>query len=574
MKEHHFFHSFIFLSLLGYLFLGIAHVSILPPWEGFDETAHYSYLQEVADTHTLPRHGQSLMSNNVEQYKHFAPMPYSIVPPFENNSGLTYKSFFEMPYRIQNSSHDFIHNRPADPRHYAPGKEHNWQSQHPPLYYIMLSPIYLASRHFGWAAQLFILRLTSYLFAWVALIIALLGCFGAMNLHTSTENKLLLYWMVLGLCIWPLMIPSWFPEMARLGNDSLCALIMAFIWFFSVRAFYSRLSLKYSIALGVFLGLGCLTKAFFVPVSIGILGFWLVRQWELTGLENYKHFIGRLIIMFTIILFISGWWYLANWLQYGVFTGSDEMIALNDKGGLLEGLKENFSVKAWLRGHAALITTLGWSGTWSLARPPYIYLAPMAIIVIFITISYIFAIRHYKITDVAWIPAWSSAFVLIGFSIHVLTRIALTGEGRGTSGYYLHFLVAPLGAGLGIGFSAAWHKKVFRQVTSIFILYAAAFGVAISWAQLLLFSGIIYKHGANKFYQLPETLPFSLGLPEALIRLKKIVYPNLGLIAWLCGCALLLTAILFAWKIGHQLILEENGLTSNVRFRSATQRSG
>jgi len=314
--------------------------------------------------------------------------------------------------------------------------------------------------------------------------------------------------------------------------------------------------------LGVFLGLGCLTKAFFVPVSIGILGFWFVRQWEIEGLENLKHFIGYLVIMFTIIICISGWWYLANWLQYGVFTGSVEMIALHNKGGLLKCLKENFSVMAWVRGHAAFTTTFGWSGTWSMARPPYIYLAPMAIIVIFIAISYIFAIRRFKITHISWIPAWFSAFVLIGFSIHVLTRIALTGEGIGTPGWYLHFLVVPLGAGLGVGFGAAWHKKVFRQIASIHLLYAVAFSVAISWAQLLLFSGIIYKHGANKFYQLPETMPFLLGLPEALIRLKKIVYPNLGLLAWLFGGALLLTAIIFAWKIGHQLILEENGLTN------------
>jgi hypothetical protein len=44
--------SVMFL-LFGQLFFGIAHIALLPPWEGFDETAHYSSIQQIADTKTL-----------------------------------------------------------------------------------------------------------------------------------------------------------------------------------------------------------------------------------------------------------------------------------------------------------------------------------------------------------------------------------------------------------------------------------------------------------------------------------------------------------------------------------------
>ena len=41
--------------LLASLLIGLAHVAGLPPFEGIDETAHYSYIEQIAKTGTLPR---------------------------------------------------------------------------------------------------------------------------------------------------------------------------------------------------------------------------------------------------------------------------------------------------------------------------------------------------------------------------------------------------------------------------------------------------------------------------------------------------------------------------------------
>src|SRR6516225_9387061 len=66
----------VWYLLAGHFLLGLAHVAMLPPWEGFDETAHYSYLQQLADTRTLPRWGDR-MSKAVEEYAFAAPLPYT-----------------------------------------------------------------------------------------------------------------------------------------------------------------------------------------------------------------------------------------------------------------------------------------------------------------------------------------------------------------------------------------------------------------------------------------------------------------------------------------------------------------
>ena len=82
------------LILAANLLFGASHISMLPPWEGFDEIAHFSSIQQIADTGTIPRQKISAISADVEGYAQFGPMPYSTNPPMEKNRGFTYKSFF------------------------------------------------------------------------------------------------------------------------------------------------------------------------------------------------------------------------------------------------------------------------------------------------------------------------------------------------------------------------------------------------------------------------------------------------------------------------------------------------
>ena len=498
----------------------------------------------------MPRQGTAFISKDVENYSLFAPVPYTIASPVELNGGFTYKTFFESPDELVKRGGEHIHKPPINPRTYTESNGLNWQSQHPPLYYLLLCPIYLTTKHLSWGAQLFILRLTSYLFAWSALIVGYFIYLNRFNSNSCKKYKDIYYWAIFGFGIWPILFPSWIPEMSRMGNDSLCALIMALIWAVSIRACNKGLSPGYAFAIGLLLGMGCLTKSFFVPVTVGVVGFWSIRQWSLEGKQDLISLLFSLLLIILTTALISGWWYFMNWRQYNVALGSDEMIHLKNAGGLLNNLLQNFSLKAWLRGHAAFVATFAWSCTWSYARPQYIYFAPMAFTAIFVSTAYIIALRNFKITGTSWLPAWISLPVLSGFSYHVLLRIALSGEGRGTSGYYLHFLVVPLVVALGIGFAKAWYKKGFRITVFFLLCYSMVFSAAISWAQLLLFSGILFKNGNSKFYQAAESMPSLLGLPEAYNRLKIIAFPNLGISAFFLGTTLIAIGLTFLWKSG------------------------
>lgn len=110
----------------GLLLLELAWIAFLPPWEGFDETAHDSYLQQLTDTRHVPVLGRARLSQDVEAYATAAPMPYAATAPMEQNGGLTYRAFFAAPPGVVARGRATVHAAPARPRAYAPGRELNW----------------------------------------------------------------------------------------------------------------------------------------------------------------------------------------------------------------------------------------------------------------------------------------------------------------------------------------------------------------------------------------------------------------------------------------------------------------
>jgi hypothetical protein len=527
----------------GCLLLGVAHIALLPPWEGFDETAHYSYIQELADTGSVPALETARVSTDVERYARDAPLPYASRPPFESNDGLTYRSFFEAT-RGGRPAAGPAHRRPDGARRYAPGSVANWEAQHPPLYYLVLAPVYRATRHLAWAPHLFSLRLPSYLFAWLAWVLAFHGCLAAMR---PSQDGMAWRWAAIGTAAWPFLLPAWFPGFARIGNDSLAALVTTGVWLVSVHAARRGLETRHAVALGLLLGAGALTKASLVPVAAGTAGFWLFRAWSRRGGAPMAPVLARLALALAFLAAVAGWWYLRNRHPYLVPLAPAEVAAIRDGGGLLGGLERNFTLAEWARGHAALVATVAWSGTWSLARPPHFLLAPLALTVLLAGAGYLWAVRRAPPADLAWLAAWMTLPLLAALGGHVLLRIALSGRAI-TPGYYLHALVAPLGAALGLALARAFSRRAGRALALFLAAYALAFGLAVSWAQVLMFSGHLFKAGADKGYQSGSPARALLVVPEVLARLEWLAYPSVGAAAFVLGAALALAGLASVWK--------------------------
>jgi hypothetical protein len=490
------------LLLTATALIGIAHIAFLPPWEGYDETAHWSYIQELADTGHAPIYGKDDLSADVAAYP--GPMAYGAAPPFDQTGRPTYRS-----YRLAGA-----HALTGGPTHYLGFDTLNWQAQHPPLYYALMVPIYRAAHGLGWINHLLALRLASFTLAFVGLALGVIA--------TVRMIKPAGVWTGPIMAAWPFLFPQFFPEFARLGNDSLCLLWVAVAWTLLLRLLGGQGRWVTAAALGASLGLGLLTKAFFLPIGAGV-AVMLAARWWISGRSPAG--LGQAALAGATALVIGAWWYIGKDLQTGSITGSDEFIQFNHAGGLGR-LVHGFSPQALARGLGVIPGSFAWAGTWSLARlPEYLLIAPVALLALSLW-GYCLSLRKSDLVD--WAPLALTLPFVGGLVYHVV--VGMSGIGAATPGWYLHILAAPLGLAVAKGWT---RPRLLGLLTALTALFTAA-----NWAfQLSLFSGCAAKLGADKHYNLAGA-----GCFIDPHTLSVLAHPLLGFVCLGAGVLLAIVA--------------------------------
>jgi len=498
--------------LLAAIATGVGWLALLPPFEGFDETCHYSYLQQLADTGRVPVPGRSFLSTDVLAYRAVLPTRYDDVPPFEHNGGITYREFFTVPANGEGRPW------PEVARRFVPSGEPNWESQHPPLYYLLLGFVYRLTRGWSWPAHLLSLRLVSYLIAAAGLAL------GAAATHRHAQVLVAAApgggaRPPLGAIslAWPFFVPMFFSEMGRLGNDSLCLLIMGAVWWQLLAVTSREPRRRDSAVLGLLLGLGLLTKALFIPIAAGAALFLaLRRRW------------GALAVTLVVAGIVGAPWYAQAYATAGVATGTLEHRLFVEQGGL-RLLAERFSVVALLRGVAASIATFVWAGTWSLARVPEGWLMPAVALPTIIFAFFVARLRRGESRVVSMLPTILVGCFAAGLLAHVLLRIALSGTGVGTPGWYAHVLAGPLALLWALGLLEASRTAWARRLIATLTAYVIAHFAVMSWLQLALYAGCTAKLGHDKQYGFPGGPGCLLDLATLERHAAVLAYPAVAL---------------------------------------------
>ena len=369
--------QFLWHYLFVLLSMGVVYLSVTPIFEGFDETAHYSSFRESANLDAIPIYGQSYILKDINQYQ--GPTRYrSFSPPYDHSN--SYRNFFERP----EAKDRFVERYRQTPIRISNelSNELNWQAQHPFLYYSVLGPITRLSDSLSLTSQFLLLRLISYCFALGGVLFAFLA-FGNPSVLLHKDPA------VYGFLLYPVILPMFFPEFARLGNDSLC-LLFSGLTAYSLKLILQNLDrrrsiIKPSLALGCALGAGLMTKALFVPITVSVFGFLFLQLWREYRHECQDGSVSRILsgigVVGLVVLVIAGGWYLYKLIVYGDATGSHDVILLNQKGGLVANLFANFSLYPLATGLAGLVVTWSWGGTWSLARlSPWLHLPLLALL--------------------------------------------------------------------------------------------------------------------------------------------------------------------------------------------------
>ncbi|WP_283743912.1 glycosyltransferase family 39 protein [Sideroxydans sp. CL21] len=531
---------FVFVYLLSLLCIGIGYLSILPLFEGFDETAHYSSLRQISDTGTIPLYGTSYLAQEVIDYQ--GPVPYgSGKPPFDH--GMVYSKFFKQPELVEQYQQTYRQHLPSIM--YRPSNELNWQAQHPPLYYLLLVPLIKALDEFSFSTQFFLLRLASFFLALSGVALGLL----AVNQSNEPPER---NPAMIGFLLYPIILPMFFSEFTRIGNDSLCIFFVGLVAYLFSLWLKDERNTKISVAIGIVLGMGLLTKAFFLPITVALAMFLLTRL--LLGKRDEVMRSERIWSLFQIFLpamFIGSGWYLYKLMIFGELTGSSEAIQLAHQGGLIAGLKANFSLYALIRGVTATLVSYSWAGTWSLARLPALLHLPLLALAIWVVFAYFRQLKLHRLTGPAWLPVWIFCFFAFGLIWHVIVGVALNGNGA-TPGWYLHILMPWAAPAIGMGISSIFQHRHARVLLIVLLVYAVLYQIMALWSQLALFTGCATK-GDDKSYVFSGSA-FCIDQTSLLMdRMAVLGYPGLAVIGFSGGVICFLWLLVKLWNARHSI---------------------
>ncbi len=510
------------LYFFSLLFMGLFHISTTPIFEGFDENAHYSYIRQIAYQGKISKRGENLLDQTVVDYQ--GPVSYSSgVPPF--NGGMVYQKFFNRHDLVDSYIVENRQNTP--PISFSPSLIENWQYQHPPLYYALMAPILKLVDTEPLVTQIFALRSLSYVLALVGVALGIMSVMQRKLTGIVTQDAPPL----LGFVIYPILLPMFFPEFARIGNDSLCVLLVGLVAYLLSKLLANGEGIKLSLAVGVTLGLGLLTKAFFIPISAAICMFFLIKFFA-DGYpdERVINKVSVLLWIFLPTIAIGGTWYAYNYLILGDFSGSNVAVELAHKGGGLTNIVSTFSLTIFLRAVATSLVTFVWGGTWSLTHLPHALYIPVVVGIVWIFGAFCYQLRKIPFYDTHWLTFWLVIFFVIGFSWHAIVNMILGGNAN-TPGWYLHILLPFLAPAIGVGVEFLLRKSKSKFLFLGLLTYSLIFYLTAIWSQLALFSGCAIK-GDDKQYEFQSGLLCFDHLPQMIIHLDLLGYPLAGLIGF------------------------------------------
>jgi len=483
------------LLLLAIYLFGIAALAISPPFEGFDEAQYWSAIQQTADTGHLPRYGQARIARDAQDYP--GPLPASAGQPY---AGWTLAPL-------------------GGPTHYAQGATLNYEAQHPPLYFLLMAPLYRLAAGLNWPAHFLILRLASWTLAFAGF------CAGALATQAILRRRGHALPITLLPMAWPLLFPQFFEEFTRITNDTLCLALIGALWWLLAAQLNAATTWRGAV-IGLVLGLGLLTKAFFLPLTLGVTLLLLAAEPR-----------PKTLLAPALALLLGGWWYVHAWLATGNLTGASDFVELRQHGGFLQNLRAHFPTvldlclrapALYLSGLLRMLLGFCWAGSWSFVHPPRPLEAPVIVLALLPCALYTRRVRRWDFIALA--PVFMVAPVLAGLLYHLAMMLAATGQGAGTPGWFVHLFSGPLSLVLALG----WPR--WRLMAPL-VAYTLALDALLAWCQIAFFSGCLPRAGQGAVH------PMAAACFVNFQHLAVLAYPELGVACLALGLAALLLAI-------------------------------
>src|SRR5438067_183667 len=245
---------------LCFVVRGLFYCSIVPLWEGFDEWAHYAVAQHMSVTGDVIVDRNLWVSREINTSLQLAPLARgmtAIIPPAVTRDG-----YRQLPVEERRRREQALREIPADwAKESATGGMPAYEASQPPLYYWILAIMLRPVQHLSLLERVWIARVVTFL----------IGSF-ALPLGFALSRKLFgSESLALGITAFVALMPELAIDLARVSNESLA--IVLYTWFLLTVCVWVEHpeGITQTIVVGISLGLGLLTKAYFLTAAPALL---------------------------------------------------------------------------------------------------------------------------------------------------------------------------------------------------------------------------------------------------------------------------------------------------------------
>jgi hypothetical protein len=445
------------LLLIWVLFIvrGTFYCVQQPMWEGFDEWAHFAYVQCMGENGSIPRRTDPV-SHVVLSSLQLVPLSKSAAKSVPGS--ITHEAYWRLSQIDRDKRHTEVRMLAASFDHQieavATGVR-QYESQQPPLYYAVLSLAYKALRSLSLPTVVFALRLLNVVIASAVVFVS----YALARLLVPGAGFALLL-PVLITCLPGLLI-----SVCRVGNESLSVVLSGSVLLLMVKATRSGWKMRVWATLGVVLGAALLTKAFalsFLPLLFVTALLSIART-----RTHWRKIIAGMVLSLSLACLIAGWWYWRTWSATGTFSGEQLDVAAS-AGRTFSGKLGGVTQVNWRSVVDSAAFTHIWIGGWSfLTARKWMYRTCESIAAIAFAGVVIFLVRYGRFLWATRRPGASGAGILLTLTFYLSMCGALA----------YHALVVHLAQGVSTALGWYLYGVLVAEVLLIKVGFVMAFGL-------------------------------------------------------------------------------------------------
>lgn len=497
--------SLPFVALIWSCFLarGLFYCSFMPLWEGYDEYAHFAYVERLATTGDFLIDRDQPVSREVKTSLQLAPFAWGL----QGMATLTEDDYWRLPPEqrlyLQSQLKAIPQGWSGEP---DPSGPRIYEALQPPLYYWLLSVPYRIARNASLADRVFLLRYVSLVIASFSVPLIFLVA------HRVVENS----GVALGASALLTAMPEFMVNVCRVGNECLGVVLYSWLILLCLDLAEDPVPRRTGMLAGIALGLGLLTKAYFLTAVAALGVLYMRRIW--TAKEK-RAVVLHAVATFGIALLIAGWWYIRNRVTTGTWSGLTESVILRQYTWrqFLDGIGH----VRWGGAIDAILQTHVWfGGSSSLVVRSWMYHL----------LFLVAAIAAVGVASVFWRPTVvrrSSLYTLLAFYgsfwVGQLYNVLLLFLSKGWStsmGWYMYCVVAAEIPLLVVGLHSLLPMRGRAWVLSALILCLTALDLyTVHFVSIPYYTGLIAHRPSGSLAAFHLAQLHQIGLPEVLNRL-------------------------------------------------------